>query len=149
MKTIRAFASAAGFLVLVGLFELASRFVEWAGIPFPGALLAMLALYAGLSLGVVPLKLVECACRRLMEFMPLYFVPILVGITAYRGLLAGKLLPIISAVLISSAATIACTGCCVEFLHRRRLARIAARRDSGGVSGAGEASGAPGAEVGK
>jgi holin-like protein len=109
-----------GFAFLTLLYEACVWLMAYLNIAFPGALVAMLVLYLLLESKLLPLWIVESACRRLLEFMPLYFVPFLVGIMAYREILAGKILGIFGSVIVSAAITIALTGLAVEFIARKR-----------------------------
>ena len=109
-----------GFAFLTLLYEASSRLMAYLGVAFPGALVAMLVLYLMLLSGLLPVWVVESACRRLLEFMPLYFVPFMVGIVSYRALLAGKILPMLGAIVLSGAVTVALTGIAVELIARRK-----------------------------
>ena len=86
-----------GLALLVGLYEAVSRIFDLFAIAFPSSLVAMVILYFLLLFKIIPLWVVEDACKLILKFMPLYFVPILVGIMAYKELLAGKICSILTA----------------------------------------------------
>lgn len=109
-----------GFALLAGLYESAARVFDFFGIAFPPSLVAMVILYFLLLFKILPLWVVEDACKLVLKFMPLYFVPILVGIMSYKELLAGKICSIFSALILSAAITMLATAFCVEFLQKRK-----------------------------
>lgn len=113
-----------GFALLCVLYKLCDLFVKYFGIPFPGALLAMLILFFLLSFGVLPIKFIEGACKALLSHMPLYFVPILVGLIAYRQLLSENAFGIFGSVMISTVLTLSITGILVEKIQNYRLQRL-------------------------
>ena len=107
-----------GLALLVGLYEAVSR--DLFAITFPSSLVAMVILYFLLLFKIIPLWVVEDACKLILKFMPFYFVPILVGIMTYKELLAGKICSILSALVLSAAITMFATAFCVEFLQKRK-----------------------------
>ena len=109
-----------GLALLAGLYESAARVFDFFGIAFPPSLVAMVILYFLLLFKILPLWVVEDACKLVLKFMPLYFVPILVGIMSYKELLAGKICSIFSALILSAAITMLATAFCVEFLQKRK-----------------------------
>lgn len=109
-----------GLALLVGLYEAVSRAFDLFAITFPSSLVAMVILYFLLLFKIIPLWVVEDACKLILKFMPLYFVPILVGIMTYKELLAGKICSILSALVLSAAITMLATAFCVEFLQKRK-----------------------------
>lgn len=109
-----------GFALLVGLYEAVSGVFGFFGIAFPSSLAAMIIMYFLLLFKIVPLWVVEDACKLVLKFMPLYFVPILVGIMSYKELLAGKICSIFSALVLSALITMLATAFCVELLQKRK-----------------------------
>lgn len=85
----------------------------------------MLLLFALLSFNILPLRYVEDACKLLLKNMPLYFIPIMVGLVAYRKLLSENAFGIFAAVMISTVLTLSLTAILVEKIQNFRLARLA------------------------
>ena len=113
-----------GFGVLCALYVLCDLFVKYVGLPFPGALLAMLILFLLLSFNILPLRFVEEACKLLLAHMPLYFVPIMVGLVAYKKMLSENAVGIFSAVMISTVITLVSSGVLVQKIQDYRLKRL-------------------------
>ena len=122
----RHLATLLGFLFLCALYMLCDFFVKLVGLPFPGALLAMLILFFLLNCKVVPLGFVEGACKLLLAHMPLYFVPIMVGLVAYKKMLSESAAGIFGAVMISTVLTLAASGVLVQRVQDYRLKRLEA-----------------------
>ena len=113
-----------GFALLCALYELCDLFVKLVGLPFPGALLAMLILFLLLSFNILPLRFVEEACKTLLYHMPLYFVPIMVGLVAYKKMLSSNALGIFGAVMVSIVITLVSSGVLVQKIQDYRLKRL-------------------------
>ncbi len=112
-----------GLAFIVALYELCALFTQHFKIAFPASIIAMLILYLLLILKMVPLSLVESACKTLLKFMPLYFIPFLVAIMGFKELLASSFWEIFFAVFLSSCITIIFTGLAVElFLNKQKEA---------------------------
>lgn len=119
-------ATLLGFCFLCALYMLCDFFVKFVGLPFPGALLAMLILFLLLNFKIVSLEFVEGACKLLLAHMPLYFVPIMVGLVAYKKMLSESAAGIFGAVMISTVLTLAASGVLVQKVQDYRLKRLAA-----------------------
>ena len=129
----RHLATLLGFLFLCALYMLCDFFVKLVGLPFPGALLAMLILFFLLNFKIVPLGFVEGACKLLLAHMPLYFVPIMVGLVAYKKMLSESAAGIFGAVMISTILTLAASGVLVQKVQDCRLRRSEAPEGKEGL----------------
>ncbi len=103
-----------GFLILCAFSLAAAELLSFLRIPFPAPLLGMMALFACMRLKLVPVGLVEEACKFILSNMVVLFVPILVGVMAYGDMLREKGLQIFCAVFLSLLLTLLCSGFAAE-----------------------------------
>ena len=97
--------------------EVLVRLIE---LPVPGPVLGMGLLFAGLAWrGDVPEPL-ERTCQGLLEHLSLLFVPAGVGIMVHFARISGEWLPILAAVLVSTALAIAVSALVMRALMRGR-----------------------------
>ncbi len=106
--------SVAGFAVLCILALLSKYLLEYCHIPFPPPLLGMMILFLLLKFKIVPLKLIEPICKFILQNMVVLFVPILVGLMAYKDVLQKDAIAIFSAVFLSMVLTMSLTALAVE-----------------------------------
>ncbi len=89
------------------------------GLPVPGPVMGMLLLLAYLvHRGGVPEEL-DALAGALLRHLYLYFVPAAVGVTAHFLIVRDQLLPILVALVVSSALALAVAGLLVQALARR------------------------------
>lgn len=92
--------------------------VRLAGVPVPGPVVGMVALFAGLvARGRVPEGL-DGVARGLLSNLALLFVPAGLGVMLHLPLIVQEWLPISAALVGSTAVTIAVTGLVVKALSR-------------------------------
>ena len=87
-------------------------------LPVPGPVIGMGLLFAGLVIRGGPPEKLERTADGLLAHLSLLFVPAGVGIMLHLDLISSEWLPILAAVITSTALTIAVTG-----LIMRRLAQ--------------------------
>jgi holin-like protein len=115
MKTIK------GVLILLAFFGMGTLANKWLHVPLPGNLLGMLLLTLALCTGLVKLEWVETASNLLIRHMMLFFVPILVGVTAYLKWIAGDPWPIVSSLVLGPLAVMLVSGRVVQwYLNRHK-----------------------------
>jgi holin-like protein len=73
--------------------------LQHAGVPLPGNLIGLLLLTLCLLKGWVSFAMMEQACQFLLRHMLFFFVPILVGVAQYMGLLQEQAWPVTVAML--------------------------------------------------
>jgi holin-like protein len=112
-----------GIALLLGaqlLGELAARALE---LPVPGPVIGMALLATGLALrGHVPPGLARAA-DGLLRFLPLFFVPAGAGVAALSDTFSEAWLPLVAAIVVSTAVALAVTALAVRLvlaLGRRR-----------------------------
>ncbi len=109
-----------GALTLLLIYQLAGEvIVQLAGLPVPGPVLGMLLLFATLVLrGEVAASLRETA-NGLLQHLSLLFVPAGVGVMVHAALLGAEWLPIVAALIGSTALTLIVTALVLQGLATR------------------------------
>lgn len=115
MKIIR------GIIVLLAFYGAGVLLAKWLHIPLPGNIIGMLMLTLALTTGVVKLDWVEQASELLIRHMMLFFVPILVGVASYLGIIADNPIGLLLAMVLGTACVMVVTGRVIQwYLDRRR-----------------------------
>ena len=91
----------------------------------PGSVLGMILLFGALEAGWIRADKVKGAAELLTAAMGLFFVPAGVGLIAQTELLQRYWLPVVAAMLLSTAAVLAVTGGMQEYFERRKADREA------------------------
>jgi len=112
-----------GFFVLLLYFGLGVAGAKWLHIPIPGNMLGMLLLAGCLLTGIVKVETVEKAASFFMRHMLLFFIPILIGVTAFLPLLEGQMSPILFALLLGAPLVMTVTGWIVQRAGSRLVKR--------------------------
>ena len=104
-------------LTLLLCCQLAGEFsARVLGLPIPGPVLGMMLLFALLLGRSQILEPVREPSYALLRYLSLLFVPAGVGLIRHTGRLRNELLPVLVAVLISTAATVAVTALVFQFV---------------------------------
>ena len=98
-----------GFAILVGFFLLGTG-LHRVGVPVPGGVLGLLAVYLAMSAGRVKLQGVERAADFVLRHMVLLFVPLTVGLMEMGPVLSRQALAITASLLVSLTAVLLTTG---------------------------------------
>lgn len=99
--------------------------VVWAvGINFPGSIIGMLLMTAGLQMGIIKLDSVKEASDALISNMALFFVPNGVALMLYFDIIKAEFWPIVIATLVSTLVVLAATGWTYQLVRRIRLNRV-------------------------
>ena len=100
-----------GAIALLLVFQLAGELlVLLLGLPVPGPVIGMLLLFLALLVrGGAPRPLRETA-QGLLGHLSLLFIPAGVGVMVHAGRIAEEWLPILAALVLSTAVTIAVTA---------------------------------------
>ncbi|MFJ8247168.1 CidA/LrgA family protein [Peribacillus asahii] len=96
--------------ILFGFSFLGNLVHTYLHIPLPGSIIGLLSLFLVLSLNVCSVKWIEKGAGFLLAFLPLLFVPTLVGIIKYPELFTGKGVLILLVVVISTIITMIAAG---------------------------------------
>lgn len=119
MKIIR------GIIVLLAFYGAGVLLAKWLHIPLPGNIIGMLMLTLALTTGVVKLDWVEQASELLIRHMMLFFVPILVGVASYLGIIADNPIGLLLAMVLGTACVMVVTGRVIQWYLDRRKGKAA------------------------
>lgn len=102
------------FFYLLG--ELLSQAI---GGVIPGSVLGMLLLFGALSAGWLRAARVRAAAAKLLEYMPLFFVPIGVGLITSFALIGAHWVAILVSCVVSTVLVLVLVGWMAQLLERR------------------------------
>ena len=85
----------------------------------PGNILGMVFIFLALKFGVLKLELVKPISDRLLQFLPLFFIPYGVGLLPCKDLLQEHGLVILSITFVSTLLTLIVTGFVQQKLTQR------------------------------
>ena len=110
-----------GALTVLLVFQLAGEIiVQFAGLPIPGPVIGLLLLFLGLCVrGSLAAPLRDTA-NGILQHLSLLFVPAGVGVMVHFSRVAGEWLPILVAVIISTALAIAVSALVMQAMVRGR-----------------------------
>jgi holin-like protein len=94
-------------------------FTKLTKLPIPGPVIGMVILFCGLLLRRKMPSELETVGGFLHRYLPLLFVPAGVGIITNVDLLIKSWAPLVGAIVIGTAITIAVTGIVMQLLNRR------------------------------
>jgi holin-like protein len=107
-------------LALIFLCQLAGEvLVRLTHLPVPGPVIGMGLLFAGLVIRRGPSEKLESTANGLLSHLSLLFVPAGVGIMLHLDRIAAQWLPILAALLVSTALTIGVTGWVMQRLAKK------------------------------
>lgn len=99
--------------------------IVWAvGVNFPGSIVGMLLMAAGLQMGVIKLDSVKGISDVLISNMSLFFVPNGVGLMLYFDIIKAEFWPIVVATIVSTIVVFVATGWCYQLVRRVKLVRM-------------------------
>lgn len=110
--------------VILSCLALGHLVVWAAGIDFPGSIIGMLLMTAGLQMGIIKLDWVKGASDTLISNMALFFVPNGVALMLYFDIIKAEFWPIVIATLVSTLVVLAATGWTYQLVRRIRLNRV-------------------------
>lgn len=110
-----------GALTVLLVFQLVGEvLVQFTRLPVPGPVIGLLLLFLALCMrGSLAMPLRDTA-NGILQHLSLLFVPAGVGVMAHFARLSGEWLPILAAVLVSTALAIAVTALVMRALMRGR-----------------------------
>lgn len=108
-------------LALAGLWQLGEAVTGLLHLPVPGAVVAMGLLLALLLSGAVPAWAVARGADWLIAELLLFFIPAVMILPRYAGLLLHDLLPLALIVAVGTLLAMAGSALAVDLVWRRRL----------------------------
>ncbi|WP_438318574.1 CidA/LrgA family protein [Sporosarcina sp. FA9] len=106
-------------LILCGFVMLGNWLHEYFQLPFPGSIIGLVLLWAALTLKVIPLKWIESGAFFILSYLPLYFIPPIVGAINYGHIFIGKGLFLIFITIASTILTLIASGWISQILAKQ------------------------------
>lgn len=108
-----------GALTVLLVFQLVGEvIVQLAGLPIPGPVIGLLLLFLGLCVRGSLAEPLRDTANGILQHLSLLFVPAGVGVMVHFARVSGEWLPIIAAVLASTALAIAVSALVMQALMR-------------------------------
>ena len=108
------FSYISGFLILVFILFVCNIISKSIAFVIPTPILGIIVLFLLLQFKIIKEERIKNICEFLLKYMPLLFIPFLVGIVSYYGLIVKQLVPIVLNIAISAALTMVITAFVVE-----------------------------------
>lgn len=112
-----------GLAILLAFQGLGLLIHQYGGVPLPGNVIGLMLLAAALFSGLVKLEWIERTASLLLRHMLLFFAPTIVGTIAFARLLGQEWLPLVAALVFSTAAVMLVTGKVAEALEPQPASR--------------------------
>ncbi|MCQ6266631.1 CidA/LrgA family protein [Fictibacillus sp. WQ 8-8] len=90
----------------------------------PGSVVGMILLFIALCTGKFKSRWVSSGARFMLAYLPLFFIPVTVGIMKYPALFSLKGLMLIAATAVSTFLVVAATGWSSERLMSKKEASV-------------------------
>ena len=119
-RTRQALRLAVQFFLLVAVSLFAELAVASIHLPVPSNAVGMLLLFLLLQSGLLDLELVNAAAALLVRHLAFFFVPIAVGLMAYRELLATTGLALLLVIAASALVGMLAAGLVAQLVKRLR-----------------------------
>ncbi len=112
MKRLIKLLSGMGILILIQY--ICNITVKLLHIVLPAPILGMIILAYLLQMKIIKKEWVKDICEMLLGYMPLMFVPLLVGIIVYYPIIEKNFIPIMVNVIVTATLTLILTGIIVD-----------------------------------
>lgn len=106
-------------LLLYGIFLTGSWLTTVLHLPLPGSIVGLLLLWVALLLKILRLEWVESGGHVFLSYLPLFFVPAMVGVMDYGSIFVGKGFLLIPITIISTFFTMGVSGLTSQFIVRQ------------------------------
>lgn len=103
-----------GFLILVLIQFVSEKILHFLGIKFPAPILALVLFALLLNFKIIPIKFMEDISKLMISILPALFVPLLVGITVYWGIIKENLVGILAVIVLATFITMVSTAIFVD-----------------------------------
>ncbi|MFV3378888.1 MULTISPECIES: CidA/LrgA family protein [Pseudomonas] len=107
--------------ILLALFLLGGQLSSWLGWPIPGGVMGLALLLLLFALGVLKPSALQAGAGWLMAEMLLFFIPALMSLLDYGGLLRSDGWRILLVIAVSTLLVMVVTAVTVELVCRWRL----------------------------
>ena len=103
-----------GFVVLCAVQALCNLVLTTLRFNFPAPIMGIILLAILLKFNIIKREWVKDVCELFLKYMPLFFVPLFVGIVVYYGLIEANLIPILVNVAVTTSLVIIVSALFVE-----------------------------------
>ncbi len=107
------------FLVILAFLFTGELIHETLNLTVPGNIIGMLLIFAALKSKLLKLETVKPVSDKLLQFLPLFFIPYAVGLMQSKSLLQEHGLVILLVLLVTTLVTILTTGFIQQTLNRK------------------------------
>ncbi|WP_349408208.1 CidA/LrgA family protein [Pseudalkalibacillus sp. SCS-8] len=90
-------------------------------LPIPGSIIGMLVLFSLLVTNLFPLKWVQEGCQFLLAHLPLFFIPVTVGVMEFGHVFQGRGLLLIPVVILSTLLVMVFSAKLLTWLKFREI----------------------------
>lgn len=112
--TLKIFRVIFGFLILLLIQFVSEKILHTLGLNFPPTILGLIIFALLLNFKIIPMWFMKDICIAAISILPALFVPLLVGITAYWGIIKQNLIGIIGIIILATFITMVSTAIFVD-----------------------------------
>lgn len=126
----RIFKYILGFAILSFILIVCNFLSKHFHLILPAPIMGIILLFLMLQFKIIKEEWVKDICELLLQYMPLLFIPFLVGIVSYYGLIKTQLLPLLGNIIICAFFTLISTALIVEnIIKYTRLEKMRIHKD--------------------
>ena len=119
-----------GFGILCLVLALCNLVLTLLNFNFPAPIMGIILLAVLLRFNIIKKEWVKDICELFLKYMPLFFVPLFVGIIVYYGMIEENLVPILVNVVVTTSLVIIVSALFVENVIKFvRLYKIRRRKN--------------------
>lgn len=108
-------------IVLLYIFAVAGNWLQsYFHLPLPGSIIGLLLMLAALYLKIIKLTWVESGSHALLAYLPIFFVPAMVGVIDYGEVFSGKGVLLIPLIMLSTFLTMWVSGYISQTIARKK-----------------------------
>ena len=109
---------------LWGIYYVFSWITSLLGLPIPGGVVGMIALFTLLITGILPLRLIEDGVNLLLGNFPILFIPLAVGLMPLGSLFMSNWLTMFITIFVSTGLGLIVTGMVSQLLAKYGKTRL-------------------------
>lgn len=106
--------------IIMGITLISEYLNKALPLPIPAGVYGMVILLVCLVAGAVKLESVETSGNKLVELMPIMFIPAGVGLINYVAEIRQYLVPLVTVTVVSTVVVMGVTGRTAEFILKKR-----------------------------
>lgn len=119
-----------GFAILFAILFFCNFLSKTFILILPAPIMGIVVFFLLLQFKVIKEEWIKDICELLLQYMPLLFIPFLVGIVSYYGLIKNQFVPLIANIVISASLTLVITALIVEnIIKYTRLEKMRNHKD--------------------